>query len=647
MPALFLESRMPAESRLRTVIAWVALWLTLACGNAWAQDHITARGWVEDPSAALTLEQVRQLPFRPYQGILSRGFGSAALWLQLRVDPSVRTSSGKYPERLVLRIRPLYLDDVRVYDPLAPHGLAGVTGDRHHPRNAELGGQDFLLPIARGTEPRDIWVRVASTSTRQVDVQALNTDDLARQSSWQQLAFSTYVGLMVILALWGLTYWLFSREVVIGAFGVLQASALLFALASLGFARALWPDAWPAEWLDMLASVASISAVSAGILFHTLLLREFSPPRWIQRVQWAQLGLYPVKLLALPWLPQETLTLNMLEVLATPFVMLLAALLATGWSQGPERKRPALARPVVVGFYMLLLGVLAVAAVPGLGLSAGGEVPLYLVQAHGLITAFLILVMLQYRAHVMNRRQRDTALALERSELQARQEREIRQEQEKLLAMLAHELKTPLATMHLRLDAAASGSREIRQAMRDMDGVIERCLQTARLGDRQLVAHRTAVDVAALVRDAASSCSHPGRVQLHLPPRWVMHTDRQLLFIVLNNLLENACKYAAPDTPIEVRLSPADPEAAAGGGARADAGLRVEIANPPGPAGWPDTAQVFSKYYRSPHARRQAGTGLGLYLVRSVMHTLGGAITYAPDASKVRFVLELPEMRAA
>ena len=118
---------------------------------------------------------------------------------------------------------------------------------------------------------------------------------------------------------------------------------------------------------------------------------------------------------------------------------------------------------------------------------------------HGLVTAFFVLLMLQYRAHVMNQQRREINLALERSQLQAQQERQTREEQEKLLTMLAHELKTPLATMHMRLDTSALGIQEIRKAIRDMDNVIERCLQITQLGDRQLTAHLAPTEVVDLV----------------------------------------------------------------------------------------------------------------------------------------------------
>ena len=328
----------------------------------------------------------------------------------------------------------------------------------------------------------------------------------------------------------------------------------------------------------------------------------------------------------------------MTEVLVSPLVFLMAVMLSQGWSADHTGPRPALARPVVVGLYALLVFVLVAAALPGLGWTTGDEIPLYVVQAHGLVTAFLVLMLLQYRAHVMQKQQRHTALALERSLLQTQQERSVREEQEKLLTMLAHELKTPLATMHMRLDATSSGSREIKQAIRDMDSVIERCVQTNQLGDRQLTAHFETVDVVNILKDATSSCNQPERIHMDLPTQLLAQTDKQLLFIVLNNLLENAFKYAEPKTPILVRLWS---EQSLNSGVT---GLQLEVCNIPGTAGWPDPDKVFDKYYRSPNARRQAGTGLGLFLVRNVVQILGGRIDYLPDVSRIRFLLQLPSL---
>ncbi len=154
------------------VLLWCGAWLT-SLGQAHAQDHIVERAWLEDPTGQLTWAQVQQHPMQPFQATLNRGFGAAVVWLRLRIDPHVMGTPATPGKHLVLRIRPVYLDDVQVFDPLVPGGLVGTVGDRHHPRQDALQGMDFLLPIARGDAPRDLWLRLQTSSTRQVNVAAL------------------------------------------------------------------------------------------------------------------------------------------------------------------------------------------------------------------------------------------------------------------------------------------------------------------------------------------------------------------------------------------------------------------------------------------------------------------------------------------
>jgi signal transduction histidine kinase len=612
------------------------LWGLVWAGTAAAQDHITQRGWLEDRRGQLTWPAVVQQRSQAFEGVLSLGFGQAPVWLRLRIDPKAQPAPSQVDEPLMLRIRPVYLDDIQIFDPLVG-GKIGVIGDLHHPRGQFFEGLDFVVPIARGDAPRDIWLRLSSSSTRQLAVQAVNHDALHHMTSSQQLIFALYVSVILLFSIWGWVQWLFGREKVIGAFALKQAAALVFALGSLGYTRAFWPSDWPAAWLDTTTTLSSIFAVSAAIYFHISLILEFEPPPWVRYLLRVPMLLVPTKLLLIFFdHSMLALRINMVEILLTPFLFLGAVFLARVWDQQENLEKPVLARWVVIGFYSLLVLILLVASLPGLGLAKGGEIPLYLVQVHGLLTAFLILLMLQYRKHVQQARQRDTALALERSQLQALQERGIREEQEKLLAMLAHELKTPLSTMHMRLDADAQGSHEIRRAIRDMNAVIERCLQTAQFSDRQLQANLTPVDMVGVLQDVVSASAEPARVVMDAPDRWTVQTDQQLMHIVLSNLIENACKYAEPHSPIEVKLFSA---LAADGVTQK---ICFEVSNLPGRSGWPEAVQVFEKYYRSPHARRQAGTGLGLYLVRNLVQVLGGQIDYAPDESHVRFVVCLP-----
>jgi signal transduction histidine kinase len=70
--------------------------------------------------------------------------------------------------------------------------------------------------------------------------------------------------------------------------------------------------------------------------------------------------------------------------------------------------------------------------------------------------------------------------------------------------------------------------------------------------------------------------------------------------------------------------------------------VRVSVTNRPGLAARPDPHRVFLKYYRSPGAMKQSGTGLGLFLVARLAQRLGGRCELRPDDQHVRFDLWLP-----
>jgi signal transduction histidine kinase len=108
-----------------------------------------------------------------------------------------------------------------------------------------------------------------------------------------------------------------------------------------------------------------------------------------------------------------------------------------------------------------------------------------------------------------------------------------------------------------------------------------------------------------------------------------------LLAQVLDNLLENACKYSNPGTPIVVR-------ARRGGGSVA---MTVEDR---GPGLAPeDLASVFEPFFRAEQARRAGhpGVGLGLTVARRIAGTFGGTLeALSRPGAGCLFTLRLPEL---
>lgn len=233
---------------------------------------------------------------------------------------------------------------------------------------------------------------------------------------------------------------------------------------------------------------------------------------------------------------------------------------------------------------------------------------------------------------------RELARLAEVAQQQAASERSLREEQERLFTMLAHELKTPLATVRMvaaSLPGQPANAIAIASAVRDMNDVIERCVQSGQLNDGRMVPRREKCEVAELLVHAVQSGRWTDRVDITGPATAaVVHSDEQMVRIIIDNLIDNAAKYSAPGSRVRVEL--------AGQACETVPGCAIRVANLPGHAGWPDRRSVFQKYYRAPHAQRQSGAGLGLFLVDSLARLLGRRIDYEPTDTEVVFVCWLP-----
>lgn len=592
-------------------------------------DHVVARSWVR---SADSLPPARA-GLQPMGEVLSAGYGHDTVWVRLGVDPGL--TPGRAGEALLLRIRPGYLDDIVLFDPLAGGAPIGPVGD-HHPLAAQARPSTvFNLSLAPGEQPREIWVRLRSQSTRLAHFEVLREHDLwradARTTTWGAL----YLAALTTLLVWGGAQLLVRRDALAASFIALQAAALAYGASSLGFLRLFAAPGADVLWIDRLTSVMAITATGAGFAFNALLLREMQVPRWGRWLVRGCLLLFPgLLLLQTMGHTVPALRLNMLLVLLGPVVFLLMALASPrGIAGQPVSDAPAARRLGLVYFWLsLLLTVLA--ALPGLGLVDGGHISLYIIMLHGVVSGLLMLAMLTYRVYGLLQQRELLAAEAGYNRREVVREKAFRQDREKLLAMLAHELKTPLATVRMLLGTLGLAPRALRSAqtaVADMNDVIERCLQVGQLDDGALRVASEPCDLAELAARVVQAHPAHARMALAVPAAAPVCSDPQLLETVLRNLVDNAAKYSPPDTAVRLDLQ-----------APSDGGVELTVRNTVGPAGRPDPDRVFTKYYRHAQARRWTGSGLGLYLVNGLVQTLGGRLRYVDEGPGIAFALWLP-----
>lgn len=225
------------------------------------------------------------------------------------------------------------------------------------------------------------------------------------------------------------------------------------------------------------------------------------------------------------------------------------------------------------------------------------------------------------------------------------------------VATVSHELRTPLTSVlgYLEIvldrDDLPPGVRaqlavSLRNARR-LDGLMGDLLDTAAEAGGTVLA-RDDVAVADLVEDAAAglrtrAAGRGVRVETDVPADLTAHVDPVRMRQVLDHLLSNAVKFARPDGLVLVRAH-AEPGAAAG------SELVLEVVDD-GPGFGPlDRDLLFTRFYRSEQARRDAvpGVGLGLSIVRDIVTAHGGRVEALSDAGRgATFVVRVPCVVAA
>jgi signal transduction histidine kinase len=303
------------------------------------------------------------------------------------------------------------------------------------------------------------------------------------------------------------------------------------------------------------------------------------------------------------------------------------------------RSAGLLKKKFVIGYYLILMAFLLFSVLPYLGQMAGSEFSANGLVYYALISGLAMTFLLQLRANQQRKANIQIAHNLALSTQQVEFEKIRREEQNQMLAMLMHELKNPLAVIDLAQHASdeAKAKDYVTRSVVTIRNVLDQCMSADRLSDGKISIQKQHVDLVELIHDLAEQSSDQAhRFKIDFSGNThVLHTDYQCLRIVLNNLMGNALRYSDTNQPIQITVETHINDAGISGTA-------IAVSNKPGIASWPEADKVFHKYYRSTGAKTISGTGLGLFLVRSICTLLGGTCTYEPDDTHVKFKVWLP-----
>lgn len=640
--------RAPIE-KLVVVLLIGILWLGIPVAHAQSafaagQDAIVQRSWLDDPDSSMTPQEALGREWTPFTGFLSRGFTASTTWLRLRVDPSA-AGPGSFAgdRRLVLQIVPGHLDEVAVFRADRLHEAPALLGDRHV-RDAPKRSAVDQVVLANADASFDVLLRIRSGSNHSVYPRVLRWD-AAREFEARRVNLAiAYTVFTVMVIVWALSAWVGQRDRSVLLFIAHQLSALLAGASLIGALRFLDAPLLPPGALDVMGSVAIPLILITAVSFHARILRQLGgralDVKLLQLLAWP--ALLALVMICSGW--------SRVGLVATQIMILGANLFGLFAACRVQRPVDDLAndsviggKPYLVSMYLIMVLGMLPQWLRVMGIAPAGLWSLGGYFASTITASMLLGNLLIVRARHEEERQRRAELAYQQSVQEAAGERARAADQSELVAMLAHELKTPLSTVSLALGMdEPSGDLKTRalRAVDSMRNVIDRCDQAARIDDAlvQEDAGATLQSVALeeVMLEAISAQNDDERVAIDLPPDLPRCLgDRAMLRVICTNLIENALKYSPPDSSVRVVLAPLT--------ANGRAGVSLRVSNAVGAAGKPDAAQLFEKFYRAPNARSRSGSGLGLYLSRRVAARMGAELTCdLSDPDAVSFQLWVP-----
>ncbi|RYZ23287.1 MAG: HAMP domain-containing histidine kinase [Chitinophagaceae bacterium] len=222
------------------------------------------------------------------------------------------------------------------------------------------------------------------------------------------------------------------------------------------------------------------------------------------------------------------------------------------------------------------------------------------------------------------------------------------------ISNITHELKTPIATVSVAIEAMRSFGASMDAArtkeyldisaneLQRLSLLVDKVLKLSMFEKQSVDLKYEPLDLQALVNEVVSSMRlqferRNATVRLHAEGDTALEGDRLNLVSVIFNLVDNALKYSPDDPQIDIRMR--------GNGDSVQ--LAVEDAGVGVPAEY--RKRIFEKFFRVPtgNVHNAKGYGLGLSYVAHVVKKHNGSIRVEPNgASGSRFLITLPKHSA-
>lgn len=632
------------------------LFFLLAFWSSWASSQggplLLERSFLKDPNAGLSVGQVVDASFQPYQGNLSLGFQSGAIWVRLKIDRVAQGSDGT-PRLLALRVGPHYLDRIEVFSGAQGQWSRQLRGALYRQSANDCPDDMHCFVVEASTAaPTTVYLRIRHQGFLAIQAELLSADELpfAVATRVRNMTLSMVIALG-LLAL-GLAFLFHDRSALMLVYCGFQATVVLFLASNVGLLAKVLPML-SSELISGVNYFLYVLRVTMTALLAWTVLVSHQPGRfYLFGFKGLLVACGVSVLLILAGQMQQALQLSLVVFSINPFLQLYGTRVA---SDMPVSQRRVLTAGLLVYILVLIFGIWLnfsdFAWMPNPGHIR--HIVDWRLNGFAIGVVFFWLTMLERSAQ--NKAKAHEIETLRDHAVLAKTRQAQLDERSTLIDMLTHELKNPLATIRFALaslkravSVESDGLRRIERidaSIRRMDNLIEHVAYTNKMERTTATDPPEMLMAAPLIQELLGEHAEPQRWDVQVQEQAAFHCDRQLLVVILENLMTNAHKYSSRNQKIGIRVvmenvSPATQSAL--GESVSSPCTCFEISNPVHPGSVPDEEHLFERYYRHPSAQSQPGMGLGLSVVKTVAQKIGAQVSYRHQHGQVFFTLRVP-----
>ncbi len=231
-------------------------------------------------------------------------------------------------------------------------------------------------------------------------------------------------------------------------------------------------------------------------------------------------------------------------------------------------------------------------------------------------------------------------------------EKEIERVKTEFVSIASHQLRTPLSTINWYSEILLSGDsgpltkdqkeylNEIYRGNQRMIDLVNALLNVSRLEVGAFIVEAKPIDLSAVAKDVLNEVK-PQITNKHIILKEdyavdlpMVDADYSLARIIFQNLITNAVKYTPANGTVEVEIILKDPD-----------NVQIKVSDNGIGIPKPQQEKIFTKLFRADNARETDpdGTGLGLYIIRSIIDQTNGKIRFESAEGKgTTFYITVP-----